>query len=176
MTFYADTDEDGYGDPSQSQLACEVPEGMVIMMQTVMISNHWLIQILQKLVIQLTTTVMVKQMKDKLTTYYADTDIDTFGDENMLLEACSAPDGYVENSDDCNDSNNLISPNASEICNDLDDDCNGFLMRAKIFLSSFIMQTQMKMVMEIQMSLPTFVLHPKAMLQTISTVMIMMMM
>ena len=29
LTFYADEDEDGYGNPDQSQDACEVPEGMV---------------------------------------------------------------------------------------------------------------------------------------------------
>lgn len=34
-------------------------------------------------------------------------------------------DGFTENQGDCNDNNNTIHPNATEICNNVDDDCNG---------------------------------------------------
>lgn len=59
-------------------------------------------------------------------TYYADADMDGFGDPAASLESCSVPAGYVPDNTDCNDLNNLIHPFASELCNSLDDDCDGF--------------------------------------------------
>ena len=43
----------------------------------------------------------------------------------ILTQACSQPVGYVANSMDCNDSNAAVHPGASEVCNGLDDDCDG---------------------------------------------------
>ena len=62
-------------------------------------------------------------------TYYVDADQDGFGDidnidsyTSCLVEPFA---GYAANTDDCDDNNSAISPNGTEFCNDLDDDCNG---------------------------------------------------
>jgi hypothetical protein len=61
-----------------------------------------------------------------LTTYYVDADGDGYGDINDGgIEACTAPQGTVDNNTDCNDSNNAIKPSATEACNSIDDNCNG---------------------------------------------------
>ncbi len=58
--------------------------------------------------------------------YYQDLDGDNFGNLNQVINACSLPVGYVLNSTDCNDANNLIYPGAVEIeGNGIDEDCNG---------------------------------------------------
>ncbi len=62
-----------------------------------------------------------------LTTYYADTDGDGFGDASNTIESESLPAGYVENGDDCNDYIADIHPGAVEWCNGLDDDCDGLI-------------------------------------------------
>ncbi|MFN5093074.1 MAG: MopE-related protein, partial [Bacteroidota bacterium] len=59
-------------------------------------------------------------------TYYADLDGDGFGDVFNDSLACSQPIGFTLDSSDCNDNNNQINPAATEICNDIDDNCNGF--------------------------------------------------
>lgn len=43
------------------------------------------------------------------TTYYADTDGDGFGDPDVTAEGCEAPDGFVDNSDDCDDSDPALA-------------------------------------------------------------------
>jgi hypothetical protein len=58
--------------------------------------------------------------------YYQDLDGDNFGNLNQVINACSLPVGYVLDSTDCNDANNLIYPGALEIeGNGIDEDCNG---------------------------------------------------
>jgi len=59
--------------------------------------------------------------------YYFDNDNDGFGDFSVALDTCttSPPDDFVNNELDCNDEDANINPNASEICDALDNDCNG---------------------------------------------------
>jgi hypothetical protein len=57
--------------------------------------------------------------------FYADADGDGFGDPATGVPACTAPEGYVDNSDDCDDTDTNVSPNATEVPNDgVDNDCN----------------------------------------------------
>ncbi len=61
-------------------------------------------------------------------TYYLDDDGDGFGDINVPLSSCSnvPPISYVENAMDCDDNDDSINPDASEIpCNLVDENCNG---------------------------------------------------
>jgi hypothetical protein len=55
--------------------------------------------------------------------YYEDLDGDGYGFGNAL-NACDQPVGYVSSNSDCDDSNVSINPNAQELCNTLDDNCN----------------------------------------------------
>jgi len=61
-------------------------------------------------------------------TYYADVDGDTYGDASSSVSTCNgAPMGYVSNSTDCDDNNAAVNPAATEICNLIDDDCDGLI-------------------------------------------------
>lgn len=57
--------------------------------------------------------------------WFADSDADGYGDLSTAATACNRPTGRVADATDCDDSNAQISPSALEICNSLDDDCDG---------------------------------------------------
>ncbi len=56
--------------------------------------------------------------------WYRDADMDGYGDSSLIVMACEQIIGYVEAAGDCNDSDSLIHPNAFELCNGVDDNCN----------------------------------------------------
>lgn len=62
-----------------------------------------------------------------LTTYYYDSDHDTYGDPDLSIEACSRPVWYVALGTDCDDTNPNINPAHVEDCNGVDDNCNGIV-------------------------------------------------
>ena len=59
--------------------------------------------------------------------YYTDLDGDTYGDPNNSISTSGStpPSGYVVDNTDCNDGNPDIHPAKNEVCNELDDNCNG---------------------------------------------------
>lgn len=59
------------------------------------------------------------------TTYYADADGDGFGNPNMPVDLSEAAAGFVSNSGDCNDLDAAVNPDALEVCDGQDNDCDG---------------------------------------------------
>ena len=63
--------------------------------------------------------------EDAGTAWYADADGDGYGDAASTTIACEAPQGYVGDATDCDDTSATRHPGADELCNDVDDDCDG---------------------------------------------------
>ncbi|MCZ7681740.1 MAG: C-type lectin domain-containing protein [Sandaracinaceae bacterium] len=58
-------------------------------------------------------------------TYYRDEDGDSFGNPEVFMELCAPMTGWVMNATDCDDECVTCTPVGVEICNGLDDDCDG---------------------------------------------------
>ena len=59
------------------------------------------------------------------TLWYADEDGDAYGTSETRLTQCETPAGYVRTSGDCDDTRIGVNPGAVEICDTLDNDCDG---------------------------------------------------
>ncbi len=57
--------------------------------------------------------------------YFFDGDSDGFGSMDNTLLLCNPIPQYVDNGDDCVDSNSFIFPGANEACDDIDNNCDG---------------------------------------------------
>jgi len=57
--------------------------------------------------------------------WYQDADNDGFGNANQILSSCAQPNGYVSDSTDFNDNDANAYPNATEICDGIDNDNDG---------------------------------------------------
>ncbi|MCB9603067.1 MAG: putative metal-binding motif-containing protein [Sandaracinus sp.] len=66
-----------------------------------------------------------------LITFYRDADGDNYGVDERTVQECSQPSGYVARGGDCEDdpladpSANERNPGQSEVCDDVDQDCDG---------------------------------------------------
>jgi hypothetical protein len=56
---------------------------------------------------------------------HPDNDEDGFGDASLPTESCGLPLRYVADGRDCDDGDPEVNPGAPEVCNQVDDDCNG---------------------------------------------------
>ena len=58
-------------------------------------------------------------------TWYIDYDSDGYGSDAYTRGGCTQPSGYVATDDDCDDTEDAVNPGADEVCNTVDDDCDG---------------------------------------------------
>ncbi len=59
--------------------------------------------------------------------WYLDADNDGYGTVSATFTGCDAPTGYVSQPGDCNDSDGGVSPDASELCDGIDNDCDSLV-------------------------------------------------
>jgi len=59
-------------------------------------------------------------------TYHRDADGDGYGSPTGTLVSCAGPSpGYVSDGSDCDDTRSNVNPGATEVCDGLDNDCDG---------------------------------------------------
>ena len=75
--------------------------------------------------VTLTGTATVTANFCMITTWYRDADADGYGNPADSTTQCGQPAGYVSNNTDCNDTNAAINPGAAEVCDGIDNNCNG---------------------------------------------------
>ena len=128
LDWYADTDADGFGDASALDVACYQPTGYVSDSSDCDDTDS-------------NTYPGADEYCDghdddcdgdidevssiDVSTWYADSDSDSFGDATASDIDCYQPTGYVLDSTDCDDSDSATYPGAEEYCDGHDDDCDG---------------------------------------------------
>jgi len=123
LTWYEDADNDTFGNPNSSQTANTQPNGYVVDNTDCDDTNPD---------INTSASEIVDNGVDEdcdgsdLHTWYEDADSDTFGNPDVSQTGNTQPTGYVDNDEDCDDTNPNINPDAVEIAdNGIDENCDG---------------------------------------------------
>ncbi len=129
-SWYQDADADGYGDTHTSTEACEAPSGHVAIdgdCDDDEGSVHpdtleWCDGIDNNCDGDIDGVGAVDEHL-----WFADLDGDGYGDPGTTTWACDAPSGYVSVSyaTDCDDGDAAVNPSADELCDTVDNDCDG---------------------------------------------------
>ena len=128
IAWYADVDLDGYGDAASSSLACAAPAGTVADNTDCDDGSS---------AVNPAGTEACNGGDDDCdgavdeagatgeADWYTDADSDGYGDDASLTSACDAPSGGVGTGGDCDDADATVSPGATELCDGVDQDCDG---------------------------------------------------
>ena len=128
LTWYADTDADTYGDADSVLVECTQPGGYVDNMDDCNDDESSAYPGAPEICDELDNdcdTVVDGPTSTDATTWYADADMDGFGDATVSVVECEQPSGYVADDNDCDDGDINVNPDAIEACNTIDDDCDG---------------------------------------------------
>ena len=127
-TFHADADGDGWGDAAVTTTACDLPSGYAdndgdcddsdaaVSPDGVEQCNGYDDDC---------DGAVDEASSSDAATWYADDDGDGFGDAAATTASCVQPSGYVADASDCDDGDAAVSPDASELCDGVDNDCDG---------------------------------------------------
>jgi hypothetical protein len=102
--WHADSDNDSYGNPSDTLRACTQPPDYVSNASDCDDSDAGI------------TTELL---------WFGDSDNDSYGNPADTLRSCTQPVGYVLNADDCDDSDGLTYPGAPAVADGKDNNCDG---------------------------------------------------
>ncbi len=130
--WYADADVDDYGDASVSTQACVQPDGYVADANDCDDTDANAFPSAMEICdgVDNDCDSAVDEGAIDTSAFFADADSDGFGDAVSTVEACSAPFGYVNDSNDCDDTDANAYPGATESCDDVDNDCDGSIDEA----------------------------------------------
>lgn len=124
MTLYRDADNDGYGS-AFSMKTCAAQPGWVPVSGDCNDNNSNINPSKPEVCNGADDDCDAVIDEGGTTVFYRDADGDGYGSPSVTTQACSAPPGYVSNNSDCNDNAMAIRPGAPEMCNGVDDDCDG---------------------------------------------------
>lgn len=121
-TFYGDVDGDGFGDPTTATESCE---GAVSDATDCDDSRADVNPAATEVCDGADNDCDDAIDEEGLSVWYADTDGDGYGDVDSGELGCAPGDGRVANHGDCDDTDGAVSPTATEICDRVDNNCDG---------------------------------------------------
>jgi len=125
--WYRDADGDGFGNVSDTQVSCQVPNGYVASPDDCDDGRSDVRPGEPEVCDGADNNCDGQVDNDPVgaPTWYVDADNDDFGSPSASQQACTQPVGYADSALDCNDGDSLINPAADEVCDSVDNDCDG---------------------------------------------------
>ncbi len=127
-TYWLDADSDGYGDPGAEVEACNHPTGYVTDATDCDDSDAGVHpgadEACNGLDDDCDGLTDDEDPDVQYLDFYADADGDGWGDDDHPTQACEAPSGLIEQGGDCDDGDASVNPEATELCDGIDNDCD----------------------------------------------------
>jgi hypothetical protein len=127
-TWYADADGDGYGNGGRAYPACSQPPDTVADATDCDDTDPAVNPGAEEVCDGDDDDCSGQPDAGGTTTWYADEDGDGYGDEHAPIETCDPDAHWVQKVGDCDPTNEDVHPGAVEVCNGLDDDCDGQML------------------------------------------------
>jgi hypothetical protein len=127
VTWFADTDGDGFGDAATAIDTCTPPAAHVRNARDCDDASAAVFPGAAEVCNGIDDDCSGDADSDALdrTTWWSDADGDSFGNPGTPVEACVAPPAHAARAGDCDDTRPAVFPGAPEACDGLDTDCNG---------------------------------------------------
>jgi predicted small lipoprotein YifL len=125
--FYADSDSDGFGDSLIMEESCTAPDSFVADATDCDDTRDDVYPDAPELCDEADNNCDGVADEGVTSMFYADSDSDGYGDAGSTVEACAAPDAFVADATDCDDSSSVVYPGATEICDEQDNDCDSMV-------------------------------------------------
>jgi hypothetical protein len=128
VVLYKDADGDGYGDPNRAFETCDRADGWVDNALDCDDDNAGVSPSAPEICDGVDTNcdgVIDDDSAVDATDWFDDNDGDGFGFGPPRGFGCAGDGLQVTNNDDCDDGNEDVNPTVSELCDDIDNDCDG---------------------------------------------------
>ena len=123
--FFADADGDGFGDPDAPIASCTPPAGAVPSGTDCNDNDPTAFPAADELCDGVDNNCDGVADEGTRTTAYTDADADGFGDPSTAVSVCGLAADQVERAGDCDDATATSNPDADELCDEQDNDCDG---------------------------------------------------
>ena len=129
VTWYVDADSDSFGNPDYSTKACDKPTGYVAKAKDCDDGDDDVNPNADEVCggedEDCDGTVDESGAVDA-TDWYTDSDGDGYGDtSSSVTTACDEPSGSSSDNSDCDDTDDTVYPSADEVCDGVDNNCDG---------------------------------------------------
>lgn len=128
-TWYADVDADGWGDELSTSLACDQPVGSLATSGDCDDTDGTINPDADEVCGGADEDCDGETDENAAVDagdWFVDADADGFGDVAAAASpACTQPSGLAASNDDCDDGSAAVNPGEDELCNTIDDDCDG---------------------------------------------------